>query len=107
MPRSVVLIQLLLSPKEVAKKSARFSKRGKESSTFINSSNFVTRLAQCVVFGASGFVFFRLAMQGFGGLPQRVNFLLAYYTYAKSTSYFAAATKAIKRRAVFTLNHEL
>jgi len=38
-------IQLLLSPKEVAKKSARFSKRGKESSTFIDSSHFTARLA--------------------------------------------------------------
>jgi len=46
----VNFIQLLLSPKEVAKKSARFSKRGKESSTVIYSSHFATRLAQCVSF---------------------------------------------------------
>jgi len=43
--RRRIFIQLLLTPKEVAKKSARFSKRGKESSTFIDNSNFATRLA--------------------------------------------------------------
>jgi len=43
--RTANFIQLLLSPKEVAKKSARFSKRGKESSTFIDSSHFTARLA--------------------------------------------------------------
>jgi len=70
-----VFIQLLLSPKEVAKKSARFSKRGKESSTVIDNSNFVTTLAQCVVFGARGFGAFRLAIQSFSGLPQSANLL--------------------------------
>ncbi|WP_299445853.1 hypothetical protein, partial [uncultured Phascolarctobacterium sp.] len=63
--------------KRSCKKSTRFSKRGKESLTFIYSSHFVTRFAQSVVFGASGSRLFRLAMQSFGGLPQSVNLLLA------------------------------
>jgi len=53
--------------------TSRFSKRGKESSTFIDNSHFVTRLAIDVAFGASGSRLFWLAMQGFGGLPQSVN----------------------------------
>ena len=74
--RTACLYSTSFVAKRSCKKSARFSKRGKESSTFIDNSNSSTTLAQCAAFGARDFGSFRLAIQSFGGLPQSVNFIL-------------------------------